>query len=68
MYATQALRADHEIVLAAVRQNGWALEYATEALRGDREVVQAAVQQDAGALLFAADELLEEPSFATEAK
>eukprot|EP00971_Amphidinium_carterae_P301780 5995646-Amphidinium_carterae.1 len=34
----------------------------------DREVIQAAVQEDARALLWAADEMLEDPSFATEAK
>eukprot|EP00971_Amphidinium_carterae_P261661 5191067-Amphidinium_carterae.1 len=42
--------------------------YATEALWSDREVVLTAVQQDAGALACAADDLLEDPSFATEAK
>eukprot|EP00971_Amphidinium_carterae_P119006 2357570-Amphidinium_carterae.1 len=67
-HATKALRADHEIVLEAVRKHGGALSYATEALRADREVVQAAVQQEAAALRWVADEMLEDPSFAPEAK
>jgi len=33
------------IVLAAVRQNGFALGFASKALRGDEEVVLAAVRQ-----------------------
>eukprot|EP00329_Picozoa_sp_Boothbay-MS584-11_P000134 1825_1 len=32
--------------MAAVQQDGWALEYASEELRNDKEVVMAAVQQD----------------------
>ena len=47
--------ADTEVVLAAVQQNGLALECASEALRADKEVVLAAVQQDGGALQFASE-------------
>eukprot|EP00971_Amphidinium_carterae_P307320 6107224-Amphidinium_carterae.1 len=39
-------RHDHEVVLAAVQQDGTALRFAAEALRGDREIVLAAVQDD----------------------
>eukprot|EP00971_Amphidinium_carterae_P052223 1027989-Amphidinium_carterae.1 len=35
---------------------------------GDREVVQAAMQKNPCALCFAADRLLEDPTFAMEAK
>eukprot|EP00971_Amphidinium_carterae_P257324 5108315-Amphidinium_carterae.1 len=69
--ATEALRADREIVLAAVRQNAHALLYAAEALRADREVILTALQRGINpdsALEFAADCLLEDPTFATEAK
>eukprot|EP00971_Amphidinium_carterae_P264500 5247085-Amphidinium_carterae.1 len=45
-----------------------ALQLATEARRADRDVVLAAVQQNTNALHFAADEVLEDPSFATEEK
>eukprot|EP00971_Amphidinium_carterae_P174334 3455838-Amphidinium_carterae.1 len=67
-HATEALRADRGVVIAAVQENWNALQYASEALRADREVVRTALQQAADALRFAADELLEDASFATEAK
>ena len=56
-YATEELRGDREIVMAAVTQNGWALQFATEALRGDREIVMAAVTQNWRALRHATEEL-----------
>ena len=43
------LRADHEIVLEAVKQNGSALKYASEELNND-EVVLEAAKQDGFAL------------------
>ena len=55
--ASPELQADREVVLAAVRQNGWVLCYASTELRADREVVLAAVQQDGRALEFASPEL-----------
>jgi hypothetical protein len=45
-YATEELRGDREVVLAAVQQNGRALEYASTELQKDPEVMQAAVQQN----------------------
>eukprot|EP00971_Amphidinium_carterae_P067457 1335825-Amphidinium_carterae.1 len=68
VYATDALRADRDIVLAAVQSYGPILRCAAEALRADREVVLAAVQQHEGAIEYAADCLLEDPTFATTAK
>ena len=56
-YATDEQRADREVVLAAVAQNGYALRYASVELRADREVVLAAVAQDGDALQFASVEL-----------
>eukprot|EP00971_Amphidinium_carterae_P143831 2850278-Amphidinium_carterae.1 len=66
-------KSDREVVLAAVRANGYALQYATEALRADRDVVLTAVQgipegYHLAALDYAADCLLEDPTFAMEAK
>eukprot|EP00971_Amphidinium_carterae_P110326 2185863-Amphidinium_carterae.1 len=53
-------RADREIVLAAVRQNGYMLQFAAEECKADREIVLAAVQQtgceDGSVLQFAAEE------------
>eukprot|EP00971_Amphidinium_carterae_P301185 5983769-Amphidinium_carterae.1 len=80
-FAAEALKGDRAIVLAAVQHYGDALEYATEALRADGEIVLTAVQKDgwalkyttqvqqnSNALLFTASCLLEDPTFATEAK
>eukprot|EP00971_Amphidinium_carterae_P200508 3978971-Amphidinium_carterae.1 len=39
-----AAREDPEIVLAAVKRNGWVLQVAAETCRGDREIVLAAVK------------------------
>ena len=43
--------------MAAVQQDGAALQYAAEALKADKEVVMAAVQQDGGALQYATEAL-----------
>ena len=43
-------------VLAAVQENGGALEYASDELKNDREIVLAAVQQKGWALQYASDE------------
>eukprot|EP00971_Amphidinium_carterae_P158796 3148459-Amphidinium_carterae.1 len=43
-------KTDRAIVLAALEQNGHALQYAAEELRGDREIVQKAVGQNGRAL------------------
>eukprot|EP00971_Amphidinium_carterae_P163873 3248806-Amphidinium_carterae.1 len=46
---------DRYRALAAVQQDGQALQYAAESCRGDREIVLAAVKQDGRALEFAAE-------------
>ena len=48
---------DRDEVLAAVKQDGWALEYADESLKKDKEIVMAAVKQDGFALQYAATSL-----------
>ena len=58
LYERQRLRyADKKMVLAAVFQDGMALEYAAEELRADREVVLAAVSENGVVVKFAAKEL-----------
>lgn len=37
---------DREVVLAAVNENGYALQFASDELRADRDVVLAAVEQE----------------------
>ena len=46
-----------ESVLAAVTENGAALEYASLELRADREIVLAAVTKNGAALKFASAEM-----------
>jgi len=65
---THTLKSDREVVLAAVSQDGKALEYAATELQSDRKVVLAAVSTDMNALLFAGDDLLHDASFAVEAR
>lgn len=48
---------DRKHVLAAVAQDGWALQFASVELRGDREVVLAAVAQNGEALAFVSETL-----------
>jgi len=54
-------RCDREIVIAAMRNSGKALEDAPEEFRSDRAVVLAAVSSNGSALRFAADELKRDP-------
>ncbi len=56
----EGFKNDREIVLAAVQQNGWALQYAHESLQKDREIVLTAVQQTAWVLQFAHASLQED--------
>ncbi len=53
----ESFKKDREIVLAAVKQNGWALMYVDESFKKDREIVLAAVKQNGFAIIFA-DETL----------
>ena len=53
----EQFRGEEGFMLAAVKQNGKALEYATQELRRDREIVIAAVNQHGWALEDADDEL-----------
>ena len=55
--ASAALRSDRGVVLAAVRQRGYALIYASAALQADRDVVLLAVAQDGDVLQYACVEL-----------
>src|SRR5277367_2273834 len=54
---SEGFRDDRDVVLAAVRRNGWALAIASENLRADREVVLAAVRQNGWILDRASEDL-----------
>ena len=55
---------DRNEVLAAVKEDGNALEYADESLKKDKEIVMAAVKQDGYALEYADESLQKDKEFA----
>ena len=55
--ASQRLKGDKEVVIAAVKQFAFDLEFASADLRGDKEVVLAAVKSDGTALQLASADL-----------
>jgi hypothetical protein len=61
VYAPEELKADREIVLAAVQNHGRALQFASQELKADREIVLAAVQNHGAALEYASEELKDDP-------
>ena len=54
-YASDELKDDKEIFLAAVTQDGSALLHASDELKGDKVIVVAAVTQDGSALEYVHD-------------
>ena len=56
-FACDKLKNDRAVVLAAVKQKGWALRFAHNKLKNDRAVVLAAVKQNGEALQYASDAL-----------
>ena len=58
---------DKNQMLAAVQENGFALEHASEELKNDKDVVLAAVQQTGFALMYAGAELQEDKDIALTA-
>merc|ERR1711896_13437 len=55
-YASKDLKADREIVLAAVKNRGSLLRNAPKELKNDREIVLAALMNTGNALEFASEE------------
>lgn len=58
--ASEALKNDREIVLAAVAENGSALQYAAGALRSDKKLVLAALRKKPRAICYVAPKLKKE--------
>merc|ERR1712008_197835 len=56
-FATDDRKADHDIVLEAVKQNALSLQYASNNMKGDSTIVLEAVKGDWRALEFAYAEL-----------
>ena len=59
---------DRKKVLAAVKQDGWALKDADKFLKKDREIVMAAIKQDSDALEYVSEELQNDPEIKKLAK
>ena len=55
--ASEDLRRDREIVMAAVKHHGYALQFVSEDLQIDRDFVMAAVKQHGYALRFSSEDL-----------
>jgi CxxC motif-containing protein len=51
------MKEDKVVVMAAVHENGEALQHASDELKADKEVVMAAVKNSGDALYYASDEL-----------
>lgn len=56
-----------EVVLEAVKKNGWNLDYASERLKADKEVVLEAIKQNGFTLYCAADNLKDNEQMVLEA-
>ena len=56
-FCSKKMRADKEVVMTAVSNDGWALKYASDDFKADKEVVLAAVTQRGDALEHASDAL-----------
>ncbi len=56
-YASVELKANRDVVLTAVKQNGDALQFASVSLKNDEDVVLYAVTQNGNALQFASERL-----------
>lgn len=52
-YASQELKNDRDVVIAAVKHDGYALQYVSNEMKNDKDVVMIAVEQDGGALQYA---------------
>lgn len=52
-FASDRLKNDRDIVLAAIKKEGLALEYAAQVFKNDNEIVLTAVRQDGYALMLA---------------
>jgi len=56
-FASDDIRNDKDVVMAAVSKDGSALEFASDDLKNDKEVVMAAVSNDGRALRYASEDL-----------
>ncbi len=50
--------------MAAVKQNGLALEFASQELKKNKDIVKAALQEEKGAKSFVDNSILDDPEIA----
>ena len=62
-FASEELRDEEQVVLAAVKHCGLALEFASERLQGNREIVFNAVHNEPYSLVYASDEIRNDMKF-----
>jgi len=65
--ASDTLKNDKDIVLEAIKNNGYSLEYASDRLKNDREIVLEAIKTDFWALKYASDTLKNDKEIVLEA-
>ena len=56
-YASDELKNDREMVLAAVNKNGAYLRYVSDEFKNDREIVTAAISKEPSAIKYASEKL-----------
>eukprot|EP00929_Paragymnodinium_shiwhaense_P105163 TRINITY_DN70081_c0_g1_i1.p1 TRINITY_DN70081_c0_g1~~TRINITY_DN70081_c0_g1_i1.p1 ORF type:complete len:446 (+),score=106.44 TRINITY_DN70081_c0_g1_i1:151-1488(+) len=66
-HAPASVKDDKEVVLSALRLDGYALQYASDALRAERDVVLEAVKTSGGSLAYAHASLRADPEFVLSA-
>ena len=65
--APKELKVDREVIMSAVKKNGFALQYASKEVKADKKIVMAAVKQSGEALEFASLELQDDKKIVIEA-
>jgi hypothetical protein len=59
----EEFKKDRDVVLAAVKNNGWALFYANKNLKKDKFIVLAAIKNEGGAFSYVDSTLKKDKSF-----
>jgi hypothetical protein len=62
-YTAENIKSNKEIVLKAVKINGWNLQYASEELKNDKEVVFEAVSEYSSSIEYASERIVNDLDF-----
>ncbi|MFZ2719188.1 MAG: DUF4116 domain-containing protein [Candidatus Absconditicoccaceae bacterium] len=66
-YASDKLKDDENIVLSAVKKNGYNIKYASEKLKDNKEMVLAAINENPHALEYVSDRLKDDENIVLQA-